>query len=102
MMRGLLYLLELGDDVTEGPVKHYVAYRTTRNFCCLEVHQRHLFLYLALNPSVADACAFCRDVSSIGHFGTGGLEVRVSSADQVAEGKRLIGLAYSSASGERA
>lgn len=91
------YLLELGEDVTEGPVKHYIAYRTTRNFCCLEVHQKHLFLYLALDPAAAQGCQFCRDVSSIGHFGTGDLEVRISAADQVAEGKRLIDLAYKSA-----
>lgn len=91
------YLLELGDDVTEGPVKHYVAYRTTRNFCCLEVRQKHLFLYLNLDPAIAGDCPFCRDVSSIGHFGTGDLEVRMSSAEQVAEGKRLIDLAYKNA-----
>lgn len=91
------YLLELGDDVTEGPVKHYIAYRTTRNFCCLEVHQKHLFLYLALEPAVAGECLFCRDVSSIGHFGTGDLEIRITSASQVAESKRLVDLAYKNA-----
>jgi predicted transport protein len=91
------YLLELGEDVTEGPVKHYVAYRTTRNFCCLEVHQKHLFLYLTLDPSVAEGCADCRDVSSIGHFGTGNLEVRISSAGQVKDALHLIDQAYKSA-----
>jgi predicted transport protein len=91
------YLLELGEDVTEGPVKHYVAYRTTRNFCCLEVHQKHLFLYLALDPSAGIGCDFCRDVSKVGHFGTGNLEVRISSADQVETAKRLAAKAYAQA-----
>ena len=30
------YLLDLGEDISEGAVLGYIAYRTTRNFCCLE------------------------------------------------------------------
>ncbi len=93
------YMLELGEDVTEGPVKHYIAYRTTRNFCCLEIHQKHLFLYLTLSPTLGAGCDFCRDVSNIGHFGTGNLEVRVTATDQAPEAKRLIDLAYERATG---
>ncbi len=93
------HFLQLGEDVTESPVKNYIAYRTTRNFCCLEVHQKHIFLYLTLDPEVGKGLKFCRDVSNIGHFGTGNLEVRVENADQVLDAKRLIDLAYRSATG---
>jgi len=88
------YILELGEDVTEAPVKFYVAYRVARNFCCLEVHRKHVFLYLRLDPSVGAGCSICRDVREIGHFGTGDLEVRVTSADDVEVAKNLISLAY--------
>jgi len=36
------YVSGLGDDVVASPVKLYVAFRTTRNFCCLEPHAKHL------------------------------------------------------------
>jgi predicted transport protein len=88
------HILGLGEDVTEGPVKQYVAYRTTRNICCLEIHQKHLFVYLTLPGSLAEGCAICRDVTSIGHFGTGNLEVRITSVDQTTTAKKFIDLAY--------
>jgi predicted transport protein len=93
------YLLDLGEDVTEGPVKDYIAYRTTRNICCLEIHQKHLFLYLTLGGSLATDCPICRDVTAIGHFGTGNLEVRVSSKDHLATAMHFIDLAYGSSQG---
>ena len=93
------YLLDLGEDVTEGPVKDYIAYRTTKNMCCLEVHQKHLFLYLTLDPQLGDGCGICRDVTSIGHFGTGNLEVRVTKPEDIPIAKHLIDLAYAQLSG---
>ncbi|HOT24286.1 MAG TPA: DUF5655 domain-containing protein [Thermoleophilia bacterium] len=93
------YVRDLGEDVVVAPVKYYVVFRTTRNFCCLEVHGKHLFLYLALDPAVGAGCGFCRDVRQIGHFGTGDLEVRVERADQVAKAKELAKLAYERAAG---
>lgn len=88
------FFLQLGEDVTESPVKNYVAYRTIRNFCCVEVHQKHVFLYLTLDPAISSDYKFCRDVSKIGHYGTGNLEVRVEAPEQVPDAKHLIELAY--------
>jgi len=84
------YVSGLGDDVVASPVKLYVAFRTTRNFCCLEPHAKHLFLYLSLDPALGAGCDFCRDMRQIGHFGTGDLEVRVEHADQVAKAKEVL------------
>jgi len=84
----------LGDNVSVNPVKNYIAFRTTRNFCCLEPHQKHIFLYLALDPVVGKDCDFCRDVRKIGHFGTGDLEVRIELAEQVEKAKELALKAY--------
>jgi len=93
------YVSGLGDDVVASPVKLYVAFRTTRNFCCLEPHAKHVFLYLSLDPALGAGCDFCRDMRRIGHFGTGDLEVRVEHADQVAKAKELARLAYEKAAG---
>ena len=88
------YLLDLGEDVSEGPVQDYIAYRTTRNVCCLEVHKEHVLLYLTLDPSLGEGCPLCRDVTSIGHYGTGNLEVRVRVVEDIPPAERLIDLAY--------
>jgi len=88
------FLSGLGDNVSVNAVKNYIAFRTTRNFCCLEPHQKHIFLYLALDPVVGKDCDFCRDVRKIGHFGTGDLEVRIELAEQVEKAKELALKAY--------
>lgn len=88
------YLSGLGDDVSVNPVQEYIAFRTTRNFCCLQVHVKHVYLYLTLDPAIGKGCDFCRDVRKIGHFGTGDLEVRVEKAEQVEKAKELALKAY--------
>jgi len=95
------YLLELGADVSESRAREYVAFRTTRNFCCLEVHQKHVLLHLRLDPSLGQGCSICTNVTDIGHFGTGNLRVRVSGPEDVSDAKRFVALAYEAASGSQ-
>jgi len=88
------YISGLGEDVSVNPVQDYIAFRTTRNFCCLENHNKHLFLYLSLDPATGKDCDLCRDMRKIGHFGTGDLEVRVKTADHVEQAKSFALMAY--------
>ena len=89
------YITELGDDVVESPRKFYLAYRVIRNFVCLEIHKKHLLLYLRLDPNNIDLeNDILRDVSEIGHYGTGDLEVRVENKDDISLTKILIEKAY--------
>ncbi|WP_435124895.1 DUF5655 domain-containing protein [Micromonospora tulbaghiae] len=69
-----------GDDVQRITRKNYFAYRRLRNFACVEVHPRDhcLLVYAKVDPrTVALEDGFTRDVRSIGHFGTGDLEIRI-------------------------
>ena len=93
------YLLDQGEDVSEGPTREYIAFRTTRNVCCLEIHQEHILLHLTLDPSLGEGCGICTDVTNIGHFGTGNLRVRVSGPEDVITAKHFIDLAYQTLSG---
>ena len=93
------YLLNLGEEVTEGPTREYIAFRTTRNLCCLEIHQEHILLHLTLDPRLGEGCAICTDVTNLGHFGTGNLRVRVSGAEDVPVAKHFAKLAYQAVSG---
>ena len=89
------FTLELADDVVESSRKFYIAYRVIRNFLCLEIHKVHLLLYLRLEPDEVDLeHQIIRDVSDIGHYGTGDVEVRVENKDDIELAKQLIEKAY--------
>lgn len=89
------YALDLGSEVIESPRKLYIAFRVIRNFMCVQVYNHHLHLYLRLNPEDINLeTDILRDVSHIGHYGTGDLEVRVESEDDIELAKELIEKAY--------
>ncbi|MBJ7417132.1 MAG: DUF91 domain-containing protein [Niveispirillum sp.] len=91
------HLLALGDDVQVKELMHYIAFKRLRNFCCLEAFPSHgtTVLYLKLNPdSVALEPGFTRDVRAVGHYGTGDVEVTLSSLDDLRKAEPLIQRAY--------
>jgi predicted transport protein len=74
------FMLGLDPTMEEAPKKLYVAYRTTQNIVCMEVQKQKLALFLKLDPKVdSGPSGISRDVSQIGHFGTGDLEVTVKN-----------------------
>ncbi len=91
------FLLALGDDVQTKTLDNYIAFRRLKNFACVEVKPqiRHLKVYLKVNPDTVDLEAnFTRDVRSIGHFGTGDLEVIVTDAASLEKAKPLFEKSY--------
>lgn len=66
------FILGIDESIEEVPKKFYVAYKVSQNIACLEVKGRNLKLFLKLKPSdiPADTKNY-RNVSSIGHYGTG-------------------------------
>lgn len=91
------YCEGLGDDVSKKALKFYFAFRRLKNFACVEVHPqtKTLLIYLKVDPSAVDLEAgFSRDVRNIGHFGTGDLELRVSTHEQLQKALPLIQKSY--------
>lgn len=91
------FLLGLGDDVTKKVLRHYIAFRRIKNFACVEVKPTLgiVRLYLKLDPDTVELEeGFTRDVRSIGHFGTGDLEVTLSSHEDLQRAKPLIAQSY--------
>ena len=91
------FTMALGDDITVTTLKYYLAYRRIKNFVCLEVQPKTgtVVLYLKVDPrSVTLKKDFTRDVSQLGHLGTGDLEVRVRSQEDFSEAKALIQRSY--------
>lgn len=92
------FILAQGDDIIEKPLKLYVAFRRLKNFVCMSLISKqdpHVFLTLKLDPAtVALEKGFCRDVTSIGHWGTGDVEVVLRTPADFDKAKPLIERAY--------
>jgi predicted transport protein len=92
-------LLALGDDVTKTVRQNYYAFRRLKNFACVEVHPQTgaLLVYLKVDAAAIDMQAgFSRDVSKIGHFGTGDLELTIRSPEDLVRAEPLIRTSYQS------
>ncbi len=91
------YILSLGDDVSENQLKLYTAFKKIRNIVCVEVRQKSILLFLRLNPDhylEEQKEGLVRDVRTIGHWGTGDLEITLKSADDFERIKYLIDQCY--------
>lgn len=89
------YLMALGDDVQQKHLKQYVAFRRLKNFACLVVYQHRILVMLKVDPaSVVLEEGFSRDVSNIGKWGTGDLELSLASEQDLEKAKFLIERSY--------
>ena len=90
------YTLSLGDDVQRKELRLYVAFKRLKNFATVVLHKKScLLLFLHVNPATALAVlANARDVTNIGHWGTGNLEVTLTSLADLEAAKPFIVAAY--------
>ncbi len=92
-------LLGIGDGVNRVERKTYRAYQRLRNFACLCPPQRSkLLVYLKVDPAAVDLIpGFTRDVSGLGHHGTGDLEVQLRTPRDVERAQELFRASYAAA-----
>jgi predicted transport protein len=91
------YLRALGDDVQERTLKNYFAFTRLKNFACIEIkpNAHKLLVYLKVAPVGIDLRpGFTRDVSNIGHYGTGDLEVTLAQMEDLEHSKPLLKESY--------
>ncbi len=92
------YMHSLGDDVQEKQLKLYTAFRRLKNFACvilLPKNDPKILLTLRLDPlTVSQEDGFVRDVSKIGHWGTGDVEVIIRDKTSFAKALPLIERSY--------
>jgi predicted transport protein len=89
------HVLSLGDDVQRKELKLYVAFKRLKNFATVVPQKNRLLLYLHLDPSkVIPMPQMGQDVSQKGHWGTGDLELSLSSQADLDAAKPLILMAY--------
>ena len=92
------YIESLGDDIASNQLKYYIAYKKVQNMICIEIYNKQIILYLKLSPeSVELEKGFTRDMRSIGHYGTGDLQITIKTAKDFEKAKPLIDRAYNEA-----
>lgn len=94
------FILDLDESIEEVPKKFYVAYKVSQNIACMEVKGKNIKLFLKLKPSdIPSDTPYYRDVTSIGHYGTGDVEFTVSSELDFEQVKEFIAMAYNKVGG---
>lgn len=94
------FIMDLDAAMEETPKKLYVAYKISQNIVCMEVKTQKVTLWLKLNPKEIDnPPPIARDVSGIGHYGTGDFEVTVKSETDLEIAKEFVRMAYQKVGG---
>lgn len=89
------YILSLGDDVCETHLKLYAAFKKIRNIVTVVVLKKKLVLNLPLDvATVTFEDGFSRDVTNIGHWGCGAVELYIQNAADFEKAKPLLDRAY--------
>jgi predicted transport protein len=89
------FIMDLDPAMEEVPKKFYIAYKISQNIACMKVESQGLLLFLKLDPKQIDKMPkIARDVSKIGHVGTGNFEIRIRSEQDIEITKPYLEMAY--------
>lgn len=89
------FLLSLDPSMEESPKKLYIAYKISQNIACMELQKERVLLFVKLNPRKVNLSRkIARDVTTIGHSGTGDLELSVRTRNDLETVKPVLEQAY--------
>lgn len=89
------FVMSLGDDINTKELRLYLAFSRLKNFICLLPMKGGLKLWVKLNPETVQLEeGFSRDISSVGHWGTGDVEIYIRSKEDLTKAKPLLEQAY--------
>ena len=89
------YIESLGEDIVSNQLKLYIAYKKVQNIICIEIYNEKIVLFLKINPEKIDLEeGFTRDMRSVGHYGTGDLQVTIKDEEDFKKAKILIDRVY--------
>lgn len=91
------FLMAMGDDVQMNTLKYYIAFKRLKNFACVEISPSvgKVVVYVKVPPdSIELREGFTRDVTHIGHYGTGNLEITISTPADLEDAKPLLIQSY--------
>ena len=92
-------VLALGPDVKEHVLKLYIAFKADTNFVDVVPKTKKLRLTLNMDfEDINDPKGLCRDVTGLGQWGNGSIQVRLHSAEQLDDVMLLVKQAYAARS----
>jgi predicted transport protein len=90
----------LDSAIEAAPKKFYIAYKISQNIVCMEVQKNAIRLYLKLRPTeIKPRLKIFRDVTDIGHYGTGDAEFTCRTRDDFESMKPFVEMAYNKVGG---
>jgi len=94
------FITGLDSAIEEVPKKFYIAYKSSKNIVCMEAKSKNIKLFVKLKPTdIVDPPVTYRDVTNIGHYGTGATEFTITKTEELNEIKNHIELAYNKVGG---
>lgn len=94
-LREEILALETDTPISEQPRKYYIAYRTTHNFVSVQIQKSQIKVFVSIDTKDAPEIELkVRDVSKVGHYGTGDTQVIIDSEEQITELMKLVNEAY--------
>jgi predicted transport protein len=90
ILREKLFNFGESDEITENVTKIYIAYRHGKNFCEVQPLKSYIKIWLDISPEdLDDPRIIARDVTAIGHHGTGQVEIKLTDTEDL---EYLVGL----------
>jgi predicted transport protein len=94
-LRERIFALDSDSAIIEKANKHYMVYKHGKNFCEVWIQNAQLKLWLDVPISdLDDPYNLAKDVSGVGHWGTGDVEVNIDDESQLDKIMALIDQAY--------
>jgi len=73
-------ILNLADGIEIKPQKLYIAFKKDNNIACVEIQKKKIKIHIGARVgALDDARKLAKDVSNIGHYGTGDYELDVAN-----------------------
>lgn len=93
------FILNIDETIEETPKKFYIAYKVSQNFVCVETKKSKILLFLKIDPKEITIPENGRDVSGVGHYGTGDLEISINNLEEMEKSKEYIKNAFENIGG---
>jgi predicted transport protein len=95
VFRERVFALNVDGDILEKASKIYISYKHGKNFCEVQFLANSMKIWLDLPFSdIDDPSKLCRDVSKIGHHGTGHTETKLSTISEIDSIMYLVEQSY--------
>jgi len=95
VFRERIFALNADGDILEKASKIYISYKHGKNFCEVQFLANSMKIWLDIPfVDVDDPNKLCRDVSKVGHHGTGHTETKLANLSEIDNAMYLVEQSY--------